>query len=121
MYGSKSREIFLMHNYFLIFSFSSSVILLSVFSPFFNFLGSGSLLAESQDLEIFIKPTSAVREFDCSLCISFSVFLVLFGLQNGKFLFFDPFSINITFLHWCFLSNVIVDLNTFVLVIFFKS
>ena len=75
---------------------------------------------ETKRLNILIKTNFAGVELNEILSVSFAIFLIFFGFDKSQFFLFNPFSIDI-----CSLSNLLfkglIDLNTLVLVVFFKS
>lgn len=88
-------------------------------SSLFSLLGG--LRAESKTLKVLIKTSPGDRLFDCILCLSFVLPLALFGFKDGQFFLLDPVSLNILFLDRTLLFESVVDINTFVSVVLFKS
>lgn len=75
---------------------------------------------ETERLDILIKTNFAGIELNEILSVSFAIFLIFFGFDKSQFFLFNPFSIDIGSLSNLLLEGLI-DLNTLVLVVFFKS
>jgi hypothetical protein len=80
----------------------------------------GGLLSESEAFKVLIKSSSAGGELDDVLSISLAVLLVFLALKHNELFLLDPFSIDLSLLGRLLLIDVI-QLNTLVLVVFFKS
>jgi len=89
--------------------------LLSFFLMFTNWL-----LSKTKSLQIFIKSNFSWREFNQSLSISLTVFLVFLWFKNSQLLLFDPFSIDVNLFGYFLLIDV-AQFNSLVFVILFES
>ena len=75
---------------------------------------------ETERLDILIKTNFAGIELNEILSVSFAIFLIFFGFDKSQFFLFNPFSIDIGSLS-NLLFESLIDLNTLVLIVFFKS
>ena len=109
-----------MDNNFLLLSFTFIFVLSIAFLFRFTLLLLLFFGEETQGLNVLIKTNFAGVELNEILRVSFAIFLIFFGFDKCQFFLFDPFSIDI-----CFFSNLlfkgVIDLNTLVLVVLFKS
>jgi hypothetical protein len=95
-------------------------LLVVVLTSFFRFF-LGLFSKEAKAFNVLIKSNTGVSELNNVLVVSFTELLVLFGFKNGQFLLLDPFSVELSLLHWSFALIGVADLNSLALVVLFKS